>query len=79
MPISRDSMKNENGFRRMREAVGARGRNRTGTARGPRDFKSLASTSFATRALGSQKLMRTEEMEAETGIEPMSTALQAAA
>ena len=29
---------------------GARGRNRTGTVLPPRDFKSLASTSFATRA-----------------------------
>ena len=29
---------------------GARGRIRTGTAIRPRDFKSLASTSFATRA-----------------------------
>ena len=31
--------------------VGARGRSRTGTAVRPRDFKSLASTSFATRAI----------------------------
>ena len=30
---------------------GARGRNRTGTVFLPRDFKSLASTNFATRAL----------------------------
>ncbi len=29
---------------------GARGRNRTGTAVKPRDFKSLVSTSFTTRA-----------------------------
>ena len=29
---------------------GARGRNRTGTVFLPRDFKSLASTNFATRA-----------------------------
>ena len=29
---------------------GARGRNRTGTVSLPRDFKSLASTNFATRA-----------------------------
>ena len=29
---------------------GARGRNRTGTVLPPRDFKSLASTNFATRA-----------------------------
>ena len=78
MPISRDSMKNENGFRRMREAVGARGRNRTGTARGPRDFKSLASTSFATRAEWLFRVLL-KDLEAETGIEPMSTALQAAA
>ncbi len=31
---------------------GARGRNRTGTAVKPRDFKSLVSTSFTTRAAG---------------------------
>ncbi len=31
---------------------GARGRSRTGTVLPPRDFKSLASTSFATRADG---------------------------
>ena len=31
---------------------GARGRNRTGTVFPPRDFKSLASTNFATRAGG---------------------------
>jgi hypothetical protein len=30
--------------------IGARGRNRTGTVLPPRDFKSLASTNFATRA-----------------------------
>ena len=33
-----------------RSAPGARGRTRTGTALRPRDFKSLASTNFATRA-----------------------------
>ena len=31
---------------------GARGRTRTGTVLPPRDFKSLASTNFATRARG---------------------------
>ena len=31
---------------------GARGRNRTGTAVKPRDFKSLVSTNFTTRAYG---------------------------
>ena len=31
---------------------GARGRTRTGTALRPRDFKSLASTNFATQAAG---------------------------
>ena len=50
---------------------GARGRNRTGTVFLPRDFKSLASTNFATRALF--------DLEAEPGIEPGYTALQAAA
>ena len=51
---------------------GARGRNRTGTVFLPRDFKSLASTNFATRAYRNV-------MEAEPGIEPGYTALQAAA
>jgi hypothetical protein len=32
------------------KTVGARDRNRTGTAARPRDFKSLVSTSFTTRA-----------------------------
>ncbi len=32
--------------------IGARDRTRTGTAARPRDFKSLASTNFATRADG---------------------------
>ena len=50
---------------------GARGRNRTGTVFLPRDFKSLASTNFATRTLF--------DFEAEPGIEPVYTALQAAA
>jgi hypothetical protein len=36
----------------------------------PRDFKSLASTNFATRAI---------DLEAKAGIEPTYTALQAAA
>ena len=48
---------------------GAQGRNRTGMVLPPRDFKSLASTCFATWAL----------MEAEAGIEPAYAALQAAA
>ena len=34
----------------MKSKNGARGRNRTGTVLPPRDFKSLASTNFATRA-----------------------------
>ena len=32
--------------------IGARGRSRTGTAARPRDFKSLVSTNFTTRAEG---------------------------
>ena len=64
---------------------GARGRNRTGTVLPPRDFKSLASTNFATRAEtcawdSTESFTRSrEKMEAEGGIEPPSTALQAAA
>ena len=85
---------------------GARGRTRTGTVLPPRDFKSLASTNFATRAgvvlynalkfrccsdlwsfppqrhPGFRVVLRDNEllcMEAEGGIEPPSTALQAAA
>ena len=38
------------GVRRLRGVVGARGRGRTGMALRPGDFKSPASTSFATRA-----------------------------
>ena len=49
---------------------GARGRNRTGMVLPPRDFKSLASTCFATWAI---------RMEAEAGIGPAYAALQAAA
>ena len=40
---------------------GARGRNRTGTAVKPRDFKSLVSTNFTTRA---------RWVEARAGVEP---------
>jgi hypothetical protein len=35
----------------LKYLYGARGRSRTGTVFPPRDFKSLASTNFATRAL----------------------------
>ena len=52
--------------------LGAQGRTRTGTVFLPADFKSAASTNSATRA-GRGKL------EARVGIEPASTALQAAA
>ena len=55
----------------------------------PRDFKSLVSTSFTTRAGGREDVRVYEEstpssaapvgMEAEVGIEPAYTALQAAA
>ena len=51
----------------------------------PRDFKSLASTYFATRAKQRKGILQWEirevekKMEAEGGIEPPSTALQAAA
>jgi hypothetical protein len=51
----------------------------------PRDFKSLASTNFATRAKQCKGILQWEirevekKMEAEAGIEPASTALQAAA
>ena len=60
----------------MSQCGGARGRNRTGMGFIiPRDFKSLASTYFATRAI----FIRHFIMEAGNGIEPMSAALQAAA
>ncbi len=42
------------------EFDGARGRNRTGTVLLPRDFKSLASTYFATRAAQSALLLERE-------------------
>ena len=45
----------------MEIEIGAPGRTRTGMALRPTDFKSVASTSFATRA---------EDMEARVGIEP---------
>ncbi len=53
--------------------IGARGGNRTRTRFRETDFKSVASTSSATRA------MPLQELEARNGIEPMSAALQAAA
>lgn len=43
----------------------------------PRDFKSLVSTSFTTRAAATVLPMKS--LEAEVGIEPAYTALQAAA
>ena len=60
--------------------VGARGRTRTGTVLPPRDFKSLASTNFATRA-NNFLIYRLyfSRLEARAGIEPTYTALQAAA
>lgn len=51
---------------------GAQGRSRTGTRLLSRDFKSLASTCFATWAYN-------HVLEAEAGIEPAYAALQAAA
>jgi hypothetical protein len=48
---------------------GARGRNRTGMALRPRDFKSLVSTSFTTRALG-MIVSERHLLEAGVGIEP---------
>ena len=50
------------------EVYGARGRTRTGTGVIPRDFKSLASTNFATRA--SIKNVRKSVLEAGVGFEP---------
>ena len=57
--------------------IGAQGRNRTGTVLPPRDFKSLASTNFATWADGLTKLiiktvdiLNDKLVEAEPGIEP---------
>ena len=44
----------------------------------PRDFKSLVSTSFTTRAGGVGRCW-CRNLEAEVGIEPAYTALQAAA
>lgn len=47
---------------------GARGRNRTGTGvLGPRDFKSLVSTNFTTRAI---EFLDRFFVEAGVGIEP---------
>ena len=54
---------------------GAQGRNRTGTVSPPRDFKSLASTNFATWA---DDCYQSQIMEAEAGVEPTSTDLQSA-
>ncbi len=51
---------------------GARGETRTRTHLRETDFKSVASTSSATRAC-------LKKLEARNGIEPMSAALQAAA
>ncbi len=53
---SKNREKKENG----EKGIGARGRNRTGTVFPPRDFKSLASTNFATRAGGEAKEWRLE-------------------
>ena len=72
---------------------GARSRDRTCTPLRARDFKSLASTSFATRAgvaepradraarqpVGESTPATETGLEAGVGIEPASTALQAAA
>ena len=60
---------------------GARGRSRTGTAAKPRDFKSLVSTCSTTRAKVFEDTVvpELEGLEAGVGIEPASTALQAAA
>ena len=62
---------------------GARRRTRTVTAVKPRDFKSLVSTNSTTRALDDDAESTSnsiiKKMEAEPGIEPRSTALQAAA
>src|SRR5688500_11021869 len=59
---------------------GARGRNRTGTTLRSGDFKSPASTSFATQAAALAGILPLAgSLEAGVGIEPAYTALQAAA
>ena len=62
---------------------GARDRNRTGTTVRSRDFKSLVSTSFTTRAEGARQSCKKQtgigDLEAEVGIEPAYTELQSAA
>ena len=70
---------------------GARGRSRTGTVLLPRDFKSLASTNSATRAVSVKTILFIRSVsqwsfllyssmhKAKVGIEPALTALQAAA
>ncbi len=55
------------------DLYGARGGNRTRTLFRARDFKSLVSTSFTTRAGGIQNL------EAPTGFEPVYKVLQTSA
>ncbi len=71
------------GFESIQKGInGARSRSRTGTTFRSRDFKSLASTNFATRSISVIAFYRDiseKKMEAEGGIEPPSTALQAAA
>lgn len=60
----------------MQGAIGARSRNRTGTAVKPRDFKSLVSTNFTIRADLSQTGRPGLIMEAGTGVEPAWMELQ---
>ena len=63
-------------FGKNEAMIGARDRNRTGTGcLTPQDFKSCVSTYFTTRAFMNERI----KMEAGVGIEPASTALQAAA
>ncbi len=47
-----NNLRNIASFAQLVDIYGARGRTRTGTGLLPRDFKSLASTNFATRASG---------------------------
>ncbi len=59
---------------------GARDRNRTGMTLRSGDFKSPASTCFATRAMAVARIVQeNEKLEARVGIEPAYAELQSAA